>query len=186
MLNRDDFTLGEDESQFFYEFKNEITGEIICILNNKGENKWKGFFIVGESVRLIPVDFNENIDEFINEVCNWYNLGAIFMERDECLEVSVKTYGKTLENLKKNNPALSNNTILKIQSYLDNPSEDRWSDICNIAINSKYTLWQAVLNMDNSFPKTGRSYNVKGELVKEWETIPSPYLLLKSIKEIIK
>jgi len=44
------------------------------------------------------------------------------------------------------------------------------------------TLWQAVRLVDPSFPTTGRRYELEsGRLLKEWERIPHPDLVLAAI-----
>lgn len=73
----------------------------------------------------------------------------------------------------------------RIYDYLVNPTPTAWSDISGIIVNSRLlTVWQAVRRVDPSFPATGRSYEVgSGGLLKEWERIPHPDLVLDAIRE---
>ena len=73
----------------------------------------------------------------------------------------------------------------RIYDYLVNPTPTAWSDISGIIVNSRLmTVWQAVRRVDPSFPATGRSYEVgSGRLLKEWERIPHPDLVLDAIKQ---
>jgi hypothetical protein len=72
----------------------------------------------------------------------------------------------------------------RIYDYLVNPSPTAWSDISGIIVNSRLmTVWQAVRRVDPSFPAAGRRFEVgSGRLLKEWERIPHPDLVLDAIK----
>ena len=72
----------------------------------------------------------------------------------------------------------------RIYDYLVNPTPTAWSDISAIIVNSRLmTVWQAVRRVDPSFPATGRRFEVEsGRLLKEWERIPDPDLVLDAIK----
>ena len=73
----------------------------------------------------------------------------------------------------------------RIYDYLVNPTPTAWSDISGIIVNSRLlTLWQAVRRVDPSFPAIGRRFEVgSGRLLKEWERIPRPDLVLDAIKQ---
>ena len=73
----------------------------------------------------------------------------------------------------------------RIYDYLVNPTPTAWSDISGIIVNSRLmTVWQTVRRVDPSFPATGRSYEVgSGRLLKEWERIPDPDLVLYALKQ---
>ncbi len=72
----------------------------------------------------------------------------------------------------------------RIYDYLVNPTPTAWSDISGIIVNSRLmTVWQAVRRVDPSFPTTGRRFEVgSGRLLKEWERIPDPDLVLDAMK----
>ncbi len=71
-----------------------------------------------------------------------------------------------------------------IYDYLEEPSAAGWSNISGIMVNNRMlTLWQAVRQLDPTFPATGRTYELEtGRLIKEWERIPHPDLVLKAIR----
>lgn len=72
----------------------------------------------------------------------------------------------------------------RITSYLENPTYAKWDDIHTILISSNITIWQAILKIDNSFPKTGRTTDLYGNVVKEWKKIPEPELVIEAIKHV--
>ncbi len=71
----------------------------------------------------------------------------------------------------------------RIIHYVMNPTFNGWDDISSIVINSDrfFTIWQAVLEVDPTFPKYGRTKDVKGKVVREWEKIPSPETIKKAL-----
>lgn len=69
----------------------------------------------------------------------------------------------------------------KIAAYLDTPDYPGWSDIHGILLSPSRTLWQAILEIDPTFPRTGRRTTTKGKIVKDWDTIPSPELVKEAI-----
>ena len=79
---------------------------------------------------------------------------------------------------------LDEETKQRICDYLVNPTPTAWSGISGIIVNNRsVTLWQAVRRVDPSFPATGRRYEIgSGRLLKEWERIPHPDLVLKAIE----
>ena len=88
---------------------------------------------------------------------------------------SVKVYG---------NRPLDDEAKRSIYDYLAKPSATGWSDISGIIVNNRMlTLWQAVRKVDPSFPATGRRYELEScRVVKEWERIPHPDLVLRAIQ----
>jgi hypothetical protein len=72
----------------------------------------------------------------------------------------------------------------RIYDYLVNPTPRAWSDISGIIVNSRLmTVWQAVRRVEPPFPATGRRFEVgSGRLLKEWERIPDPDLVLDAIE----
>jgi hypothetical protein len=83
------------------------------------------------------------------------------------------------------NEPLDEETKRRIYEYLANPNPAAWSDISGIIVNNRLvTVWQAVRRVDPSFPATGRRYELgSGRLLKEWEIIPHPDLVLKAIEQ---
>jgi hypothetical protein len=82
-----------------------------------------------------------------------------------------------------NDEPLDDGTKRRIYDYLEKPNAADWSNISGIHVNCcMVTLWQAVRKVDPSFPATGRRYEMEtGRIVKEWERIPHPDLVLRAI-----
>lgn len=80
---------------------------------------------------------------------------------------------------------LDNERKLRIINYLINPCEPLWDNIAGLHIAGFSTLWQAVLKVDPTFPRTGRRYEMESNrVIRKWERIPEPELVLKAIKHI--
>lgn len=184
MLTLNDFSYGEHETQYYYEFKNEVLDEIVCVMRNKTQDYWMAFLLTKNSPRTIPIEFSTNVMTFISDVCDWYNNGKEFSSRPEQPEIIVTKHTDLLLNLKDGFGLYNRESALRIQSYLKEPSVERWDDIHGILISPRYTVWQAILLIDSTFPKSGRSYNIKDEIVKDWTRIPDPLLLLRAIKNV--
>ncbi|OPY69940.1 MAG: hypothetical protein A4E57_00818 [Syntrophorhabdaceae bacterium PtaU1.Bin034] len=84
----------------------------------------------------------------------------------------------------RNNEPLDDEVKRKIYDYLEKPTAANWSDISGIHVNSRLlTLWQAVRKVDPTFPATGRRHETEtGRVVKEWERIPHPDLVLRALR----
>jgi hypothetical protein len=84
----------------------------------------------------------------------------------------------------RNNEPLDDEAKRDIYGYLAAPSVTGWSNISGTMVNNRMlTLWQAVRQVDPTFPATGRRYEVEtGRVMKEWERIPHPDLVLKAIQ----
>ncbi len=82
-----------------------------------------------------------------------------------------------------NEEPLEDEAKQRIYDYLEKPTAANWSDISGLHVNGRLlTLWQAVRKVDPTFPATGRRYEAgTGRIVKEWERIPHPDLVLKAI-----
>ena len=63
----------------------------------------------------------------------------------------------------------------KIKAYIRRPDFPGWDDIAHIIINGQkwMTVWQAVLEVDPGFCRTGRTTDIKGRIIKDWGRIPS-------------
>ena len=70
-----------------------------------------------------------------------------------------------------------------IVHYIQNPTPENWSEIAGTIINGHtwLTIWQAVIVVDPTFPKTGRTIDTEGNVVKEWSEIPSIEILQKAL-----
>lgn len=85
-----------------------------------------------------------------------------------------------------NNGPLDDDAKRRIYKYLEKPNAANWSDISGIHINGRMlTLWQAVRQVDATFPARGRTYEMEtGRVTKEWERIPHPDLVLRAIRHV--
>ncbi len=74
----------------------------------------------------------------------------------------------------------------RIIHYIAKPTAKGWDDIHGIIINNGvgfgFTIWQAVIAIDPTFPKTGRSTNLKGKTIEEWAKIPTSELIEKALR----
>lgn len=80
---------------------------------------------------------------------------------------------------------LSPEYINRIENYLENPTVHNWDDVSGIIINANgkmRTIWQAVIGELPTFPRTGRAEDFAGNVVKEWERIPSPKIVIQAIQ----
>lgn len=77
---------------------------------------------------------------------------------------------------------ISDSAKKRILEYLQNPNYPNWNDIFSILITPRKTVWQAILDVDSTFPKYGRKTDDKGKIIKDWERIPEPELVIKAIK----
>ena len=74
----------------------------------------------------------------------------------------------------------------QIAKYLTDPTADNWNDIQSILITPGETIWQAMLCIDPTFPRRGRTTDVEGNVLSEWERIPTPLEVMRAIKHATK
>jgi len=67
--------------------------------------------------------------------------------------------------------------------YIQNSTPENWSKIAGIIINGHIwlTIWQAVIEVDPTFPRIGRSVDLTGSVIREWSVIPSLEILKKAL-----
>ncbi|WP_240416602.1 hypothetical protein [Paenibacillus periandrae] len=188
LLKTEHFTSGENSTQYYRFFKNEVTGDLVQIIRNKKEPCWFGYFMNDKTdqCRLIPVYGNDDPDELLNEVCIWYNMGMPVSEKRDLPKPTNTSISKLLREMEDMFGKFPLQAAMRIQRYLDNPSVDYWDDICGIIINGDHTVWQCVSNIDPSFPKEGRTTDITGKIVEEWLMIPTTFNLLRAIKDALK
>ena len=91
---------------------------------------------------------------------------------------------KTLEKCENLFGKISPQIQKRIKNYIKKPTFDNWDDIqCIIISGNMKTIWQAVIEIDPTFPRRGRSEDLEGNIVKEWERIPEPFIVLQAIKQ---
>lgn len=71
-----------------------------------------------------------------------------------------------------------------ILAYIESPNFLLWDEIhCYIiSTGMTCTVWQNLLEVDPTFPRTGRSYGEQMRITKEWERIPSSEDMIEVIK----
>lgn len=70
----------------------------------------------------------------------------------------------------------------RLREFFEHPCRDTWDDISSIILNeTSLTVWQAVIAVDSSFPKTGPHTSPKGIILKDWERVPDP----ETVKEAL-
>ena len=79
---------------------------------------------------------------------------------------------------------LSQDLRRRLQAVLDEPNQQTWTDAHSIIVgaNRFMTLWQAVIEIDPTFPAVGPSTDRKGLVVKGWKRIPDRDLLVRALK----
>jgi hypothetical protein len=78
---------------------------------------------------------------------------------------------------------LSHSIKKRIKRFLANPCADTWDDIHGVIIKPiGTTIWNAVLEMNPDFPRTGRAVDLNGNIIRKWTQIPTPFQVLLAIK----
>lgn len=77
---------------------------------------------------------------------------------------------------------LDSGTIARLAAVIDNPTQETWEDTHGIILNGfgMLTLWQAVIAVDPSFPRTGPAYTADDE-PGEWQHVPSAEVIRQAI-----
>lgn len=95
-------------------------------------------------------------------------------ESEISLGLSSNMFGRLKEPIKN-----------RIRNYLKNPTYIGWNDIHSILITPNKTIWQAVIDIDPTFPRRGISTDAKGKVIREWERIPSALFVKKAIEKAV-
>lgn len=187
MLNPNLFTKGENELQVYYAFKNEVTQDLVQIIRNKSESHYWGSFINNKKdiCKVIPVYYSDNPNVMLDRVCEWYNSGMPCDNYPEPPKAEPKRITDTLTEIEcifgHNHDGAK-----RIQAYLDEPCAERWDDIHGIIVRPPFfTVWNALIENDPTFPRQGRRSDITGKIVREWERIPTEFELLKAIKKTV-
>lgn len=187
MLKPELFIKGENDVQFYYFMKNEVVGELVQIIRNKREEHWFGMYDGKDGFFTIPVHVENEPDLMLEKVCEWYNNGKQKPYYQEVEEANPKRISKSLLEIENIFGVFPLESAKRIQAYIDNPTVERWDDISGIIITGGFTtVWQAILEQDPTFPRSGRTTDITGKVVSEWARIPEPLEVLRAIKKKVK
>lgn len=77
---------------------------------------------------------------------------------------------------------MSNVLRRRLRALMVNPSQETWDDAHSIIVGPHTTLWQAILVVDPTFPKTGAATDQVGNVVRPWPRVPAPDLVIRAIQ----
>jgi hypothetical protein len=79
--------------------------------------------------------------------------------------------------------SLSGTVRARLVALLNSPNTETWDDAYTIILDqpSWTTLWQAVIAVDPSFPRTGPVENDKGNRISGWARIPDRETVIQAI-----
>jgi len=72
----------------------------------------------------------------------------------------------------------------RLTAAIENPCNETWDDAHSIILNreSWTTLWQAVIAVDPSFPKTGPCHNTREGLPRDaWPCVPDAETIVQAV-----
>ncbi|QST02193.1 hypothetical protein IMZ31_22330 (plasmid) [Pontibacillus sp. ALD_SL1] len=185
MLAPHHFSKGKNKTQDYYVFHNEATREKVHIIRNNWETHWFGMYDKkGDTFFVVPVYTDPDHDVMLERVCEWYNNGKGKPEYPDPPEANPKHVSPSLLEIENMFGEFNPNSAKRLQAYLDDPSVERWDDIHSILIDGRKTVWNAMLELDSTFPRTGRARDITGRIAEEWERIPEPLEVLRAIKRI--
>ncbi len=80
--------------------------------------------------------------------------------------------------------ALPEPMISRLQAVIDSPNQRTWNDAYSIIVGADgwMTLWQAVLEVDSSFPRVGTSQDLQGRILRPWPRVPDSFTLCRAIR----
>jgi len=72
----------------------------------------------------------------------------------------------------------------RLDKFFTHPNEETWDDVHSIIIGADgfTTFWQAVIAVDDKFPKVGPTYSMNGQKVTNWPRIPDTFTALRALK----
>ena len=72
----------------------------------------------------------------------------------------------------------------RLDKFFTHPCEETWDDVHSIILGADgfMTFWQAILAVDDKFPKVGPSYDMSGRKVNDWPRVPDTFTALRALK----
>lgn len=71
-----------------------------------------------------------------------------------------------------------------LYNYMEFPTNDNWNEIYSMMVTPKHTVWQAVLELDSTFPAR-IPVSAKDPDNLQWERIPSVVLVNMAIAKVV-
>jgi len=69
----------------------------------------------------------------------------------------------------------------RVELVIECPCIEHWEDAHGILLAGFTSLWNAVRQVDPTFPAVGRTTTTAGDVVKEWERVPDRETLVQAI-----
>lgn len=70
----------------------------------------------------------------------------------------------------------------RLYALLENPCVETWDDCHGIILSPRgRTLWQAIIKVDDTFPRRGRATDEDGNVVREWSRVPDVGLIERAL-----
>ncbi len=70
----------------------------------------------------------------------------------------------------------------RLEAVIENPNHETWDNAYSICISGFTTLWQAVIAIDPTFPRTGPVEDRAGHRLKGWERVPDQLTLYRALR----
>ena len=72
----------------------------------------------------------------------------------------------------------------RLENVVNNPTDNTWDNAYSLILSGQsfMTLWQAVIAVDQSFPRLGPSEDDAGKRLEGWQRIPDQLTLYRAIK----
>jgi len=64
----------------------------------------------------------------------------------------------------------------------ENPTEPNWGSASGIIVGGGLTLWQAIMDIDPTFPSVGPKHDANGTRTSSWSRVPTRALILAAIR----
>lgn len=76
----------------------------------------------------------------------------------------------------------------RLRAAVYQPTEETWNNAYSIIVGSDgwMTLWQAVIAVDPTFPRSGPATDARGRQVERWEKVPSQETLIRALRYATK
>ena len=73
----------------------------------------------------------------------------------------------------------------RIITFLNDPTNDNWTNISSIIISPTKTIWQCIIDFDMTFQKSASYIDEEYTKIK-WDRVPSPWEVLRAIQNHVR